>query len=130
MVLHFLLFAENPKKRKTRHKPNKLQSAVETFKDILTGQHEENIKLTTSIQQQWLDLEKQRLQAEKQERERERDHEIRMMQLFSTMVNPGVMQVPQQHTSVTTSQDQQPTYTDISHSSPSTDNYFHNFRFN
>ena len=72
--------------------------------------------MTTSIQQQ--------------ERERELDHEIRMMHHDSTMVNPGVMQVPQHHTSVTTSQDQQPTYTDISHSSPLTDNYFHNFRFN
>ncbi|CAB3992346.1 Hypothetical predicted protein [Paramuricea clavata] len=108
-----------PKKRMTRHKPNKFESAVESFKEVLTGQHEENVTLTTSIQQQWLELEKQRIQHEKEEREQERQHEFRMMQLFSTMVNQGGMQAPQQYTSVpSTIQQNQCTYSDISHSSP------------
>ena len=51
---------ESPsEKGTTRHRPNKFESAVLSFKDVLTGQHEENVKLTNSIQDQWLRLEKQ-----------------------------------------------------------------------
>lgn len=53
--------------------------------------------MTTSIQQQWLELEKQRAQTEKEEREREQQHELTMMQLFSTMINQGANQDPKQH---------------------------------
>ena len=38
------------------------------------------MKLATSMQQQWIDLENKRLDAEKQEREHERQHELQMMQ--------------------------------------------------
>jgi hypothetical protein len=75
-------------------------------------------------------LEKQRIQHEKEEREHERQHEFKMMQLFSTMVNQGGMQISQQYTSVPSASEQnQPTYTDISHSSPSSNEYIPNFHF-
>ena len=114
------------KKRKTRHRPSKFESAVQSFKEVLSGQHEENIKVTNSIQQQWLELEKQRVQNEIQERERERQHELRMMELFSTMVQ----QVPQRQPSISSSnQHHQPTYTDLTNSTPQASNYFPNYNF-
>lgn len=87
--------------------------------------------MTTSIQQQWLELEKQRAQTEKEERERERQHELTMMQLFSTMINQGANQDPKQHNSVPfpNQHHQQPMYTDISQSSPSSNAYLSNFHF-
>lgn len=125
----FILFCTDKdsvsKKRKTRHRPNKFESAVQSFKEVLTGQHEENVKVTNSIQQQWLELEKQRVQNEMEERERERQHELRMMELFSTMVQ----QVPQPQLRMTSSSQHQPTYTDLTHSTPPTNNYFPNYNF-
>ena len=98
LYLLICIAAESPKKRKVRHRPNKFESAVQSFRNVLTGQHEENLRLTTSIQQQWLELEKQQIDAE-MERERKQKHEIQMMQLFSTMVHTNAMQVPQRQVS-------------------------------
>ena len=55
------LLIESPKKRKTRQRPSKFESAVQSFKTVLTGQHADNMQLATSMQQQWIDLEKRRV---------------------------------------------------------------------
>ena len=87
------------------------------------------MKLATSMQQQWIDLENKRLDAEKQERERERQHELQMMQLLSSMFNANSLHVHQQQIiAQSESQYHQPTFTDISNSTPSAD-YFPRFLF-
>ena len=70
------------------------------------------------------------MDAEMEERGCERQHEIQMMQLFSTMVHTNAMQVPLQQVSAPpANQHHQPTYSDISHSSPASSEYFTNFHF-
>lgn len=117
----------SPKKRKTRHRASKFESAVQSFKTVLTGQHEDNMKLATSMQQQWVKLEKKRVDAEREERERDRQHELQMMQIFSSMFNANPLQVHQpQILAQPESQHHQHTFTDISNSTPPT-NYFPHF---
>ena len=107
-----IYLAGSPNKRKARHQPSKFEPAVQTFKTVLTGQHNDDMKLATSMQQQWIDLENKRLDAEKQERERERQHELEMIQIFSSMFNVNPFQVYQQQTlAQSESQCHQPTST-------------------
>lgn len=82
------------KTRDTRQKKNKFETALGNFKEFLSDQNDKQVTTTNEMQKQWLDLQKRKLEMEQEERERERQHEMRMMEMFSAMIQRTSAQPP------------------------------------
>lgn len=66
------------------------------------------------MHKQWLDMEKMKMQQEQDERERERNHEMRLMEMFSMMINRNPAQPPRVEDHPHTSLNQpSPVYTEL-----------------
>ena len=53
----------------------------------LKEQNDKQSDLSEEMHKQWLNMEKMKLQQEQEERERERAHEMRLIEMFATMIH-------------------------------------------
>ena len=126
-------FADEPpnkkkKTRDTRHKKNKFETALGNFRDFLTEENNKQSTIASEMNKQWLDLEKMKVEKEQEERERERQHEMRLMQMFSAMIQSHQPPAPQQRAQEPAPAPQQPfrpVYTDLQDASTSQEYYSH-----
>jgi hypothetical protein len=68
-------------------KKNKIEEALGSFKEFLKEQNDKQSDLSDEMHKQWLDMKKMKLQQEQEERERERAHEMRLIEMFTTMIH-------------------------------------------
>ena len=76
-----------PKARVSRHKKRKIEEALGSFKEFLMDQNCKQSDMTKEMHNQWLEMEKMKLKHEQEERERECAHEMRLFEMFTTMVH-------------------------------------------
>lgn len=115
--------AKKIKARDTRYKKSKFETALGNFKEFLGEQNNKQAKMANETNKQWLDLEKMKLEKEQEERERERQHELRLMEMFSAMIQRTQAQPPApQHP-------RQPVYTELQNAPAASNEYYRHFNF-
>ena len=116
------------KKQGTPGTKNKFETALGNFRDFLTEENDKQSTMASEMNKQWLDLEKMKVEKEQEERERERQHEMRLMQMFSAMIQSHQPPAPQQRAQEPAPAPQQPfrpVYTDLQDASTSQEYYSH-----